>query len=263
MSNNRPHRAIGPRVSILFLGVRCLLNCIGSLSVSLNGGTMIGPSFSPGGVIPYSAYSHTHTQPMLGPMNTSRCQSVQPPTIAPPNFFQPIVYWPYPSSPVSPPHQPPTLVIMQSPPPPPPPPYSMHHDVANFLHSMSDWGMDYMAPNSQLNGPPMNFGPMGIHPAVAWESWYKRRTLLLFERKFQNNCHKHTVKSIGILILMLSWSFFSFYCEFNVHFFFPKASRFDKFGRVCKTLLIFAKCLSARSLSSRLKWNLGFSLQNC
>ncbi|XP_072156853.1 RNA-binding protein fusilli isoform X2 [Bemisia tabaci] len=131
------------------------------------GGTMIGPSFSPGGVIPYSAYSHTHTQPMLGPMNTSRCQSVQPPTIAPPNFFQPIVYWPYPSSPVSPPHQPPTLVIMQSPPPPPPPPYSMHHDVANFLHSMSDWGMDYMAPNSQLNGPPMNFGPMGIHPAVA------------------------------------------------------------------------------------------------
>lgn len=67
----------------------------------------------------------------------------------PPQFYPPILYWTYPSPPVSPPQP---LVIM-------------HTDPANLLHSVPEWSMDYLAANHHLGA--QNIGTMGVHSAAA------------------------------------------------------------------------------------------------
>ncbi|KAG8263386.1 hypothetical protein J6590_035225 [Homalodisca vitripennis] len=69
----------------------------------------------------------------------------------PPPFYPQILYWPYPSPPVSPPQPPSTVILM--------------HDPANLLHSVPDWGVDYLAPGHQLTT--QNIGTMGMHSAAA------------------------------------------------------------------------------------------------
>ncbi|XKL59479.1 hypothetical protein PGB90_000495 [Kerria lacca] len=124
---------------------------VGKTLLSPGNTILTAPHFAPtpGGYAPYPPPT------ILSPIGGARAP---PPAFAP--SFAPVLYWACPSPPVSPPHQP-ALVIMQR----TPTPYAGHHEVTNFIHSVSEWSVDYLAPSHQFSSLTLN--TLGMHSAAA------------------------------------------------------------------------------------------------
>ncbi|KAK7584203.1 hypothetical protein V9T40_005166 [Parthenolecanium corni] len=110
------------------------------MDVEMRNTILTAPHFAP---VP-AGYAPFPPTALLGPIGGTRAPP--PPAYPPP--FTPVLYWACPSPPVSPPHQP-ALVIMQG--TPPPPPYAGHHELTNFIHSVSEGSVGQWEPPGNRN----------------------------------------------------------------------------------------------------------------